>query len=165
MQRVRLLAACERAGLPLHGSAAAVGEGRLSLDFLEAAPYRRWATRSIRTYRQVSQDTGIPLDTLGSVLESMGFARMAPDEPIQDDELEDIVPMLQLAYSMEIWTMDLPESAGPGRRACGWPLPPRIRTTPAVSGGCWSLAQTFGMPRNKLPGWQPSSCRSWTVRS
>jgi adenylate cyclase len=73
VQRVRLLAACERAGLPVHGIAAAVGEGRLSLDFLEAAPYRRWAGRSTRTYRQVSQDTGIPLDALGSVLESMGF--------------------------------------------------------------------------------------------
>src|SRR5215218_9368322 len=43
VQRVRLLAACERAGLPVQGIAAAVGEGRLSLDFLEAAPYRRWA--------------------------------------------------------------------------------------------------------------------------
>jgi adenylate cyclase len=100
VQRVRLLAACERAGLPVHGIAAAVGEGRLSLDFLEAAPYRRWAVRSPRTYRQVSQDTGIPLDALGSVLESMGFARMAPDEPIRNDELEGIVPMLQLAHSM-----------------------------------------------------------------
>ena len=100
VQRVRLLAACERAGLPVHGIAAAVGEGRLSLDFLEAAPYRRWAGRSTRTYRQVSQDTGIPLDALGSVLESMGFARMTPDEPIRNDELEGIVPMLQLAHSM-----------------------------------------------------------------
>jgi adenylate cyclase len=97
---VRLLAACERAGLPLHGIAAAVREGRLSLDFLEAAPYRRWASRSTRTYRQVSQDTGIPLESLGGVLESMGFARMSPDEPIRDDALEGIVPMLQLAYSM-----------------------------------------------------------------
>jgi adenylate cyclase len=99
VQRVRLLAACERAGLPVQGIAAAVGEGRLSLDFLEAAPYRRWAVRSTKTYRQVSQDTGIPLDALGSVLESMGFARMAPDKPIRDDELECIVPMLQLAHS------------------------------------------------------------------
>jgi class 3 adenylate cyclase len=100
VQKVRLLEACERAGLPVRGIAAAVREGRLSLNFLEAAPYRRWAMRSTRTYRQVSQDTGIPLDALGSVLESMGFARMAPDEAIREDELEHIVPMLQLAHSM-----------------------------------------------------------------
>jgi adenylate cyclase len=97
---VRLLEACERAGLPVQGIAGAVRDGRLSFDFLEAAPYRRWAMRSTRTYRQVSQDTGIPLNALGSVLESMGFARMAPDDPIREDELEHIVPMLQLAHSM-----------------------------------------------------------------
>jgi hypothetical protein len=47
VQKVRLVQACERAGLPLEG---------------------------------------IPLDTLGGILESMGFARMAPDEPIREDE-------------------------------------------------------------------------------
>jgi hypothetical protein len=47
--------------------------------------------RSARTYRQVSEETGVPLDTLGSALESMGFAWMAPDEPIREDELE-VVP-------------------------------------------------------------------------
>jgi adenylate cyclase len=97
-QKVRLATACERAGLPMAGIAAAIRDGRLSFAFLEAAPYRRWAVRSARTYRQVSQETGVPLDTLGSVLEAMGFARMAPDEPIREDELE-IVPLLRLARS------------------------------------------------------------------
>jgi adenylate cyclase len=96
--KVRLATACERAGLPMAGIAAAIRDGRLSFAFLEAAPYRRWAVRSARTYRQVSQETGVPLDTLGSVLEAMGFARMAPDEPIREDELE-IVPLLRLARS------------------------------------------------------------------
>jgi hypothetical protein len=72
--------------------------GRLSFAFLEAAPFRRWAVRSTRTYRQVSQDTGVPLETLGAVLESMGFARMGPDEPMREDELE-VVPLLQLGLS------------------------------------------------------------------
>jgi hypothetical protein len=44
-----------------------------------------------RTYRQVIQETGVPLELLGSALESMGFTRMAPDEPMREDELE-IVP-------------------------------------------------------------------------
>jgi adenylate cyclase len=98
-QKVRLAEACERAGLPMEGIAAAIRAGRLSFAFLEAAPYRRWSFRSARTYRQVSQDTGIPLDLLGRILESMGFARMAPDEPIREDELE-VVPLLELAHSM-----------------------------------------------------------------
>ena len=75
VQKVRLLESCERAGLPVQGIAAAVGKGSLSFDFLEAAPYRRWAVRSERSYREVSRDTGIPLDALISALESMGFAR------------------------------------------------------------------------------------------
>jgi adenylate cyclase len=100
VQPVRLVHACERAGLPLDGIAAAIRAGRLSLAFVEAAPYRRWAARSARTYRQVSQETGVPLEVLAASLESMGFARMAPDEPIREDELEEVVPLLELAQSM-----------------------------------------------------------------
>ena len=50
-QKVRLATACEQAGLPMAGIAAAIRAGRLSFAFLEAAPYRRWAVRSTRTYR------------------------------------------------------------------------------------------------------------------
>jgi adenylate cyclase len=98
VQKVRLAAACERAGLPMEGIAAAIRAGRLSFAFLEAAPYRRWAVRSARTYRQVSRETGVPLELLGRALESMGFARAAPDEPMREDELE-IVPLLQLGHA------------------------------------------------------------------
>jgi class 3 adenylate cyclase len=92
--KVRLAVACERAGLPMEGIVSAIQAGRLSFTFLELTPFRRWAVRSGRTYRQVSQDTGIPLETLGTVLESMGFARVGPDEPMREDELE-VVPLLR----------------------------------------------------------------------
>jgi hypothetical protein len=58
VQKVRLASACEQAGLPMEGIAAAIRDGRLSFGFLEAAPYRRWAVRSPRTYRQVSRLAG-----------------------------------------------------------------------------------------------------------
>jgi len=93
-QKVRLATACEQAGLPMEAVAAAIRDGRLSFGFLEAPPFRRWAVRSGRTYRQVSQETGVPLELLGSFLEAIGFARMAPDELIREDELE-VVPLLQ----------------------------------------------------------------------
>jgi adenylate cyclase len=101
VQKVGLATACEQAGLPMAGIAAAIQAGRLSFAFLETAPYRRWAVRSTRTYRQVSQETGVPLELLGSALESMGFARMEPDELIREDELE-IVPLLQLGFSSRL---------------------------------------------------------------
>src|SRR5213592_3383296 len=125
VQKVRLAAACEQAGLPMDGIASAIRAGRLSFAFLEAAPFRRWAVRSARTYRQVSQETGIPLDTLGSALESMGFARMAPDELIREDELE-IVPLLQLGFSSGLldlaWTSRLGRAHAEGLRlvATAW---------------------------------------------
>jgi class 3 adenylate cyclase len=102
--KVRLATACEQAGLPMEGIAAAIRAGRLSFAFLEAEPFRRWAVRSTLTYRQVSQDTGVPLELLGSALESMGFARMGPDEPMREDELE-IVPFVQLGHATGVFDL------------------------------------------------------------
>ena len=119
VQKVRLATACEQAGLPMDGIAAAVQQGRLSFAFLEAAPYRRWAVRSARTYRQVSQEAGVPLELLGSFLEAIGFARMAPDEPIREDELE-VVPLLQLGLSSgildQVWSTRLGRGYAEGMR-------------------------------------------------
>jgi adenylate cyclase len=100
--KVRLAAACERAGLPMEGITSAIRAGRLSFAFLETPPFRRWAVRSTRTYRQVSQETGVPLDTLAAVLESMGFARVGPDETMREDELA-VVPLLRVALSSGIF--------------------------------------------------------------
>jgi hypothetical protein len=80
VQKVQLATACERAGLPMEGIGSAIRSGRLSFAFLEAQQYRRWAARSVRTYRQVSQETGMPLEVLGRALESAGFTWSAPDE-------------------------------------------------------------------------------------
>jgi adenylate cyclase len=118
-QKVRLATACEQAGLPMAGIAAAVRAGRLSFAFLEGAPYRQWAVRSGRTYRQVSQDAGIPLELLGSFLEAIGFARMAPEELIREDELQ-VVPLLQLGHSSgfldQVWSTRLARGYQQGLR-------------------------------------------------
>jgi adenylate cyclase len=97
VQKVRLATACERAGLPMDEIAAAIRAGRLSFAFLEARQYQRYqqyAARSSRTYRQVSQETGVRLELLRRTLESAGFAWSAPDDPMRADELE-MVPLLQ----------------------------------------------------------------------
>ena len=98
LHKLRLATACERAGLPMDGIAAAIRAGRLSFAFLEAAPYHRWAVPSDRTYRQVSTETGIPLDDLRGMLESMGFPPTSPDETMREDELE-VVPVVRLGIS------------------------------------------------------------------
>jgi class 3 adenylate cyclase len=88
----------------MEGIAAAIRAGRLSFAFLEAAPFRRWAVRSGPTYREVSQDTGIPLELLGEALESMGFARVGPEEPMREDELA-VVPLLEVGFSSGIFDL------------------------------------------------------------
>jgi adenylate cyclase len=88
-----------RAGRAAHGGiAAAIRAGRLSFAFLETPLYRRWAVRSGPTYRQVSQETGVPLELLASALEAMGFASMTPEDSITEDELE-VVPLLQRGFA------------------------------------------------------------------
>jgi class 3 adenylate cyclase len=118
-QKVRLVTACEQAGLPMAGIAAAIRDGRLSFGFLEAPPFRRWAVRSARTYRQVSQETGVPLELLGGFLEAIGFARMAPDGLIREDELE-VVPLLRLGLSTgvldQVWSSRLGRGYAEGLR-------------------------------------------------
>ncbi len=118
-QKVRLAMACEQAGLPMEGIALAIRAGRLSFAFLEAAPYRRWAVRSPRTYRQVSQETRVPLEVLHASLESMGFARAAPEELVREDELE-VVPLLQLVAATGIldlaWTTRVGRAYADGMR-------------------------------------------------
>jgi adenylate cyclase len=101
MQKVRLALACERAGLPMDAIAAVIRSGRLSFAFLEAAPYHRWAVPSSLTYRQVSHETGVPLEVLRETLESMGFAWTSADDLVREDELE-VVPLIRLAASTEI---------------------------------------------------------------
>ena len=61
----------------------------------------------------------MPLDTLGSALESIGFARMAPDELIREDELA-VVPLLQLGLSTgildQLWSTRLGRGYAEGMR-------------------------------------------------
>jgi hypothetical protein len=164
-QKVRLATACERAGLPMAGIAAAIRAGRLSFAFLEAAPFRRWAVRSTRTYRQVSQETGVPLDTLGAVLESMGFARAGPDEPMREDELE-VVPLLQLGLSSGTfdlaWLTRLGRAHADGLRLLARPGPRPTRR--GSRGWRWSPGPTSGPPWSWPPSWAATSCRWWTRR-
>mgnify|MGYP003288002136 CR=1 FL=1 len=147
VQKVRLAAACEQAGLPMEAIAAAIQAGWLSFVFLEAAPFRRWAVRSRRTYRQVSQETGVPLELLCGALEAMGFARMAPDESIREDELA-VVPLVQMGHATGVfdlaWLTRLGRAHVEGLRliATAWGEAYQAR----FERGCWRTAATSRRP-------------------
>jgi hypothetical protein len=162
-KKVRLAKACEQAGLPMEGIAAVIRQGRLSFAFLDASPYQRWALRSARTYRQVSQETGVPLELLRDALESMGFPPATPDDPIREDELE-AVPLLRLAHTTGI--IDRPWMTRVGRgyaRACATSPGSRPRsTTRASRGRCWSPAPTRARPWSGPPTC-PASSTPWST--
>ena len=67
-----------RPGYRWRGSPRRSGRGSLSIRLPGGGAFRRWAVHSTRTYRQVSQETGVPLETLGAVLESVGVRPGSP---------------------------------------------------------------------------------------
>jgi hypothetical protein len=57
-RRAMMARSLENAGIPLDGVAAGMRRGALSLDFLDAAAYERFAALAPETFRKVSERTG-----------------------------------------------------------------------------------------------------------
>jgi adenylate cyclase len=82
---VALLQVWERAGLPAESILSAVESGELSLDFLETPGWDLPAPLD-RTYRQLAQERGVPLDLLVAIHGSIGFAPPDPDAWARPDD-------------------------------------------------------------------------------
>jgi adenylate cyclase len=98
VRRARLLRSLEQAGMPLDGIGAAVGTGHLSFAFLDLPNFDRFSGLSGKTFREVSAETGVPLELLQTVREAIGFAHPNPDDPVRDDELG-VLPGIKLMLS------------------------------------------------------------------
>jgi len=64
VRRALMANSLEGAGIPLEGVAAGIQSGALSLSFLDAASYQRFAALAAETFQQVADRTGIPLELL-----------------------------------------------------------------------------------------------------
>jgi adenylate cyclase len=95
VRRALMARSLEDAGIPLDGVAAAIRRGALSLDFLDAPSYERFAALSAETFQEVSDRTGIPLDLLMIVREAIGMAQPSPGDRLREDEML-IVPFIEL---------------------------------------------------------------------
>ena len=95
VRRAQMAKSLEGAGIPLDAVAAAIQRGAISLDFLDAASYERFAALASETFRQVSDRTGIPLELLTVVREAIGMAEPSPDDRLREDELA-VVPFIEL---------------------------------------------------------------------
>jgi adenylate cyclase len=95
VRRVRLVHGLEEGGLPLEGMGTAVRNGDFSFGFLDLPAWDWFGGLVGKTYRELSAESGLSLDLLQAIRESMGFARPEPDDPVHEDEL-DLVPVVQV---------------------------------------------------------------------
>jgi adenylate cyclase len=81
VRRVRLVDACERAGLSLRGIGEAIAGGRLSLAFLDLMSI---AGRPLTgtTYKELCAEQALPMELVQRVHEASGLGRPQPDDPI-----------------------------------------------------------------------------------
>jgi adenylate cyclase len=82
--RVRFVESSDRGGLSVEAIARAIHEGRFSLAFLDGTQFR-WASLSPRTYAEVADQVGVPLDFVLAFEEALGKVRPAPDDPAPSD--------------------------------------------------------------------------------
>jgi adenylate cyclase len=80
-----LLRMWEGAGLTAESILAAAESGQLSLDFLES-PGWELPPRLDRTYRQLAEERGMPVDLLRALHRSMGFVPPDPDDLARPDD-------------------------------------------------------------------------------
>jgi adenylate cyclase len=75
--------------------AAAVRDGRLSFSFLDVPAFDRFTPLSARSFREVSEATGVPIELLNVVREAFGFAEPQPEDLLKEDELS-VVSAIEL---------------------------------------------------------------------
>jgi adenylate cyclase len=94
VHRTRFAWGLERGGVPLEAVGSAVASGGLSFAFFDAPYWDRFGGLTAKTYRELSAETGLGLELLQAIRESMGYARPGPDDRVRDDELT-VLPLLQ----------------------------------------------------------------------
>ena len=95
LRRLALVQMLEAAGVPLDGIAAAIRDGKLALDFMDASSYDRFSTLTDTTFAQLSATTGVPVELLFVIREAVGYAEPSLDDKVRDIELR-IAPLVQM---------------------------------------------------------------------
>ena len=97
-KRATLLRTMREAGLPMDGLAAAFRAGTLTLGFIDEAAYGRFATYTGETFAAASARTGVPIELVMAVRETIGAAPPKPEDRLRDDELP-IVEWIALQHA------------------------------------------------------------------
>lgn len=98
VQRVRLLEACDRAGLGAEAVAEAVQAGRLDLAFLDAMQYR-WSELGSETYGELADRLGIPFEVIRQTGAVLVNRTLTPEDRAREDD-ETIFTLISMVASM-----------------------------------------------------------------
>ena len=99
LRRARFVHGLEQGGIPLEAVGTAIQSGALSFAFFDARYWDRFTGLARKTYRELSAETGLSLDLLMTIRESMGFARPGPDDSVREDEL-DVTALVRALITM-----------------------------------------------------------------
>jgi adenylate cyclase len=86
VRRIILLRTLDGAGVPIDEMAAAIMRGELSLAFMDQPFYEEFASLTGTTFRDLAEETRIPLDLLLLIRETIGFGQPQPDDHVREDE-------------------------------------------------------------------------------
>ncbi|HYI22860.1 MAG TPA: adenylate/guanylate cyclase domain-containing protein [Candidatus Limnocylindrales bacterium] len=95
-RRAACIEAMNRAGVPREALSAGVASGSVALDFLDDPVYERFAATSDETFAELAGRTGIAIEMLGIIRESLGSPPPTPDDYVRESELA-IVPYVDIA--------------------------------------------------------------------
>ncbi len=101
VRRAAVIHTMARSGIPLDGMVESLSTGNASLAFLDSPLYGRLSMMSGTTFRQLADETGVPVELLMVIREAVGAGVPVPEDLVREDELG-VVPFLQLAVRMEI---------------------------------------------------------------
>ena len=87
LRRAGLVQSLVGAGIQLDGLGAAIRDGRVSLDFLDAPAFERFATPSGSTFEEQAERVGAPVEQLLLVREATGSVPAQPGDRMRDAEL------------------------------------------------------------------------------
>jgi adenylate cyclase len=96
--RVRLVEACERAGISAEAIASAIDDGQLSLAFLDRPQYR-WAGFQTETYGELAERLGLAFDVMRDVGAVLGPRPPSAHDPVLEGD-EGIFRLIGLMASM-----------------------------------------------------------------
>ena len=94
VRRVAMLQSFVAAGISLDGLATALRGGALSLAWLDSPVFDTFASFTGTTFAELSTQTGVPVDLLMVIRESIGSALPNPQDRVREDEMA-IVPLIE----------------------------------------------------------------------